>query len=131
MDVTKAGALLFAVITYLFMIYPFIAGYFAFKENFKKKGMACLLTFLISLFFSFAGILITMRVISFQNSYLFQNEAYALFWEISILLMSGAASLVVYKKNKYEGVLCFPVLYIVIYFASMLIMRGVRYYAGG
>jgi hypothetical protein len=130
MDVTKVGALVFALITYLFLIYPFIAGYFAFKGNFKKKGIACLLTFLISLFFSFAGILITMKVISFQSTYLFQNEVYAIFWEISIILMSGAASLVVYKKNKYAGVLCFPVLYIAVYILSMLIMRGVRYYAG-
>ncbi|HII95018.1 MAG TPA: hypothetical protein HA367_04690 [Candidatus Methanofastidiosum sp.] len=124
------GSLIMATMIYNFTLYPFFAGYIAYKENSKNKGVVCLLTIIISLILSIAGMVITLFVSSFLNSYLFQNESYALFWEISILMMSGAASLAVFKKNRYAGILCFPVLYIVVYFASMLIMRGVRYYAG-
>ncbi len=131
MDETQIGALIFAIVTYLFLIYPVIASYKAYKVTSKNKVVACLIIFIISLFLSLVGIIKTLEVVSFQSKYLFQNESYALLWEISILMMSGAASLAVFKKNRYAGILCFPVLYIVVYFASMLIMRGVRYYAGG
>jgi len=130
-EIMIIGALIFALLTYFFLIYPFIASYRVYQETTQYRFRDCVATFANYSILSFIGILITMMVISCQIKYLFQNEVYAIFWEISIILISGAASLVVYKKNRYAGVLCFPVLYIVIYFASMLIMRGVRYYAGG
>ena len=130
-EIMIMGALILALLTYLFLIYPFIASYRVYRESIQYRFRDCVATFVNYSILSFIGISITMMVISCQSKYLFQNEPYAIFWEISILMMSGAASLAVFKKNRYAGILCFPVLYIVVYFASMLIMRGVRYYAGG